>query len=86
MVTIHYYWVLRTEVAFEEASIVKAEKRAVKVAAMRAGKVRIGHTPPKAQRAPFNLMEKLAVICILFAAENDGLCGGHCGRSMYLGK
>jgi len=55
MVTIHYYWVLRTEVAFEEASIVKAEKRAVKVAAMRAGKVRIGHTPPKAQRAPFNL-------------------------------
>jgi hypothetical protein len=52
---VHYLWVLKSEVAFEEASIAKAEKRAVKVAALRQGRYRLGRATPKARRAPFNL-------------------------------
>jgi ABC-type multidrug transport system permease subunit len=52
---VHYLWVLRTEVSFEDGSIASAEKRAVKLAEVRAGKVRFGHAEPKARRAPFNL-------------------------------
>jgi len=51
---VHYVWVLRAEVSFEEASIAKAEKRAVALRALREGKgARL--TERKAQRAPFNL-------------------------------
>jgi hypothetical protein len=52
---IHYLWVLKSEVAFEEASLVKAEKRAAKVAAMRAGKFRLGESKQKAAKEPFSL-------------------------------
>jgi hypothetical protein len=52
----HYWWVLRAEVSFEEASIAKAEKRAVRRAtALRGGEWRIGAAERKAQRAPFAL-------------------------------
>jgi len=51
----HYFWVLRSAVSFEESSIARAEKRAAKVAAMRAGKARVGNSAPKARRAPFDL-------------------------------
>ena len=53
---LHYVWVLRTEVSFEEASIAKAEKRAARRSAMqRDGTVRLGRTQRKARRAPFKL-------------------------------
>lgn len=52
---LHYLWVLRNEVAFEEASIVKAEKRAARVAAVREGNWRLGNAAAKARRAPFDL-------------------------------
>jgi ABC-2 type transport system permease protein len=53
---VHYVWVLRSEVSFEEASIAKAEKRAARRSAMqRDGGVRLGRTPRKARRAPFKL-------------------------------
>jgi putative ABC exporter len=53
---LHYAWVLRTEVSFEEASIAKAEKRAARRSAMqRDGTVRLGRTERKARRAPFKL-------------------------------
>src|SRR5262249_39558684 len=53
---VHYAWVLRTEVSFEEASIMKAEKRAARRSAMqRDGTVRLGRTQRKARRAPFKL-------------------------------
>lgn len=51
----HYLWVVNTEVSFEEASIARAEKRAVRTAARREGKIRLGHSTPKARPAPFNL-------------------------------
>jgi hypothetical protein len=51
----HYLWVLRSEVAFEEASLARAEKRAARRAAMlREGNVRLGGER-KAQPAPFKL-------------------------------
>jgi putative ABC exporter len=50
---LHYVWVLRAEVSFEEASIAKAEKRAVRRNAMRQGNFR--QRERKEQRAPFDL-------------------------------
>lgn len=55
MVILHYYWVLRSEVSFEEASIVKAEKRAARVIAARAGKVRFGSSAPTTRKPSFNI-------------------------------
>jgi ABC-2 type transport system permease protein len=53
---LHYAWVLRAEVSFEEASIAKAEKRAARRSAMqRDGSVRLGRTQRKSRRAPFKL-------------------------------
>jgi hypothetical protein len=52
---LHYLWVLQVQVGFEEASIAKAEKRAAKVAAMRAGNFRLAAGQRKARRGPFNL-------------------------------
>ena len=51
----HYWWVLRVQVGFEEASIARAEKRARKVEAIRAGNWRLGSGQEKARRAPFDL-------------------------------
>ncbi|HUO69086.1 MAG TPA: putative ABC exporter domain-containing protein [Gammaproteobacteria bacterium] len=55
---LHYAWVLRSEVSFEEASIAKAEKRAARWAAARSdGTPSNWRTERKAQRAPFALSE-----------------------------
>lgn len=51
---LHYAWVLRAEVSFEEASIAKAEKRAARLKAMR-DSGRLGRAERKVQRAPFAL-------------------------------
>ena len=53
---LHYAWVLRAEVSFEEASIAKAERRAARMSAMqREGTLRLGRAERKARRAPFKL-------------------------------
>jgi hypothetical protein len=52
---LHYIWVLRAEVSFEEASIAKAEKRAARRTAARQGNFRLGQRERKEQRAPFDL-------------------------------
>jgi hypothetical protein len=53
---LHYAWVLRAEVSFEEASIAKAEKRAARrSAALRDGTRVNWQKERKAQRAPFKL-------------------------------
>lgn len=52
---IHYYWVIHAEVSFEEASIIKAEKRATKLAAIRAGRTRPGSGSPKVKKPPFDI-------------------------------
>ena len=51
----HWWWVLRSEVSFEDASIAKSEKRAAKVAAVREGNWRAARGAMKARAAPFKL-------------------------------
>jgi len=51
----HYAWVLFSAVSFEEASIARAEKRATKLAAFRAGNLRT--TALKKLRDPFKLRD-----------------------------
>ncbi len=53
----HYFWVVHTEVSFEEASIARAEKRAARIRRAQQGDWRGQNTGPKAQRAPFRLLE-----------------------------
>ena len=51
----HGWWVLRSEVSFEDASIAKSEKRAAKIAAVREGNWRAASGAIKARPAPFKL-------------------------------
>jgi len=51
----HYFWVIRSDVAFEEASVVVSQKRAERVAAVRAGKWS-SRLPAKKRREPFVLV------------------------------
>jgi hypothetical protein len=51
----HYLWVSRMEVTFEEAAVIRAEKRAARRAQLRAGNYRLGGGPAKGRRAPFRL-------------------------------
>ena len=57
LLVIHYLWVVRSDVAFEEASVALSQKRAERQAAMRAGKWTIG-APAKKRREPFVLPAK----------------------------
>jgi hypothetical protein len=50
----HYVWVLRSDVAFEEASVALSQKRAERVTAMRAGHWP-ARAPTKKRREPFAL-------------------------------
>lgn len=51
----HYFWVVRIETSFEEASIALAEKRATRIAQIRSGTYRLGSAKAKARREPFRL-------------------------------
>lgn len=52
----HYWWVMRADVSFEEASIDQARKLAEKVAAVRSGNWRAArHRPVKSRTAAFRL-------------------------------
>jgi hypothetical protein len=51
----HYFWVIHTEVSFEEASIARAEKRAARTRAIQQGDWRAQGQARKAQRPPFTL-------------------------------
>jgi ABC-2 type transport system permease protein len=53
----HYFWVVHTEVSFEEASIARAEKRAARIRAVRQGDWRQQSAARKAQPPPFNLQK-----------------------------
>lgn len=52
---LHYVWVVRSDVAFEEASIEASQKVAERVAAIRSGKGQMGLKPKKKKRPPFEL-------------------------------
>ena len=51
----HYWWVMRADVAFEEASVEASRKMAERVATMRANRGQWGSKPKKKKRAPFKL-------------------------------
>ena len=55
LLVLHYAWVVRSNVAFEEASIALAQRRAERTAAARAGRLRLHRRPAKARRPPFRL-------------------------------
>jgi hypothetical protein len=55
MILAHYIWVIRSDVAFEEASLQLSERRAALVAAHKAGNVRFRITPRSEQTPVFHL-------------------------------
>jgi hypothetical protein len=56
LMLLHYYWVVRSTVSFEEASIDLAARRAERIAAARSGRWRSGrNAPTKPRSEPFRL-------------------------------
>ena len=55
LLLLHYGWVVRSNVAFEEASVEASRKLAEKVAAVRAGNWQAAQKPPQRKRPPFQL-------------------------------
>lgn len=55
VITLHYLWVVRTAVAFEDSSIDYAQKRGARLAAWRSGQRRLSPVPTKARSGPFRL-------------------------------
>jgi len=51
----HYWWVMRADVAFEEASVEASKRAAEKVASMRANRGQWPSKPTKKKRPPFKL-------------------------------
>ena len=51
----HYFWVVRSDVAFEEASVEAARRLAERVAAVRSGGADVSGTTRRPKRAPFTL-------------------------------
>ncbi len=51
----HYWWVVRSNVAFEEASVEASRKLAEKVASVRAGNWQAAQRKPRRKRSPFKL-------------------------------
>ena len=55
LMLLHYAWVVRSNVAFEEASVEASKRMAEKIAAVRAGNWRATQRKPKVKRPPFKL-------------------------------
>ena len=55
VIVAHYLWVVKTAVAFEDASIDYAQKRTARIAAWRSGQRRLGGAPAGGRRGPFHL-------------------------------
>jgi ABC-2 type transport system permease protein len=55
LLLLHYAWVVRSNVAFEEASVEVSRRLAEKVAAVRAGNWQAAQRQPKRRRPPFTL-------------------------------
>jgi len=55
LLLLHYAWVVRSQVSFEEASIALAKKRAQLRDAARDGRLRFGRKAARARKAPFAL-------------------------------
>jgi hypothetical protein len=55
VLAVHYFWVVRTALAFEDDTLAQAGRRAARLAAWRAGGGRIHYFPTSARRPPFAL-------------------------------
>src|ERR1051325_1706119 len=55
LMLLHYWWVIRSDVAFEEASVEASRKLAEKVAAIRSGNWQAAKEAPEGRRPPFTL-------------------------------
>ncbi|TZF89201.1 putative ABC exporter domain-containing protein [Cognatilysobacter lacus] len=55
LLALHYAWVVRSQVSFEEASISLARRRAETVSAMREGRFRFSRKAARARKPPFEL-------------------------------
>lgn len=55
LLLLHYVWVVRSDAAFEDASIDAARRKAARLADVRAGKSPFGRRPGKPRNAPFRL-------------------------------
>jgi hypothetical protein len=66
----HYWWVMRAEVAFEEASIDQARKTAEVVAAVRAGDWRAGRNRPAKPRPAAFQLAPTGLIAVAFLWKN----------------
>jgi ABC-2 type transport system permease protein len=55
LLLLHYAWVVRSDVAFEEASVQASQKLAQKVTAVRAGNWQAARKQPRSKRPPFRL-------------------------------
>jgi hypothetical protein len=55
LMLLHYAWVVRSNVAFEEASVQASQKLAEKLAAVRSGNWQAARKKPKSKRPPFAL-------------------------------
>jgi hypothetical protein len=55
LLLLHYAWVVRSNVAFEEASVQASQRLAEKVAAVRAGNWQAARKKPQSKRPPFTL-------------------------------
>jgi len=55
LLLLHYWWVVRANVAFEEASVEASRRLAEKVTAVRAGNWQAARRKPKSKRPPFRL-------------------------------
>jgi len=55
LLLLHYVWVVRSNVAFEEASVQASQKLAEKLAAVRSGNWQAARKQPRSKRPPFRL-------------------------------
>ena len=84
LVALQYFWIFRMEAPFEEASIVRAQKRGELIARMRSGRsVRIGGGKAKAKTGPFRLGDRLPVEAA-FLWKNLMAAPSYCNRRVFV--
>jgi len=84
LVAVHYWWVIRSDVAFEEASVEASQKLAEKIAAMRAGKWGARSKKLKVKRAPFQLRPRGAPFAALLWKNLISAGSGFTARTWFI--
>lgn len=66
LIGLHYFWVIRSEIAFEEASVDLARKRSETVAAVRTGEWPVRKSAKKPRKEPFHLSARGTPVVAFF--------------------